>query len=308
MSTKHPQHNHQLAVGTRLHLGNALSPPEAEYFRDLLQKFSDFASSCNAKHAYVAVDSTPEFPNYRLEDVIQSLTATINSNLPPASVSVPLQIIPVTPWNAFVPALNAIASRAAQDGASLCLFCSAETSTSPESIQMLLHHMDDHNVLVAGVVLPGHDYQQDSVQPLNGRTTPWNTLAVWNLAKLTLTGFPLVADGLHYPPLNNNNSNDNNGDGQATTTPQPLRQTAPAAGVEEVSTIALLQHVLGGPTQARAKLVRLLPDGMTTWDQEFEGNRQRQEWHEYKMKSKLERAAVHLKLLNLTDAGVVEHC
>ncbi|KAI2510399.1 hypothetical protein MHU86_3972 [Fragilaria crotonensis] len=296
MSSQHPypHQHHLLAIGTRLHLGNASAPPEAEYFRDLLEKFSAFASSCDASHAYVAVDSTPRFQNYCLEDVIRTLASAINSD------SLRLQIIPVTPWNAFVPALNAIASRSALDGASLCLFCSAETQTSPESVRILLQHMDDDDVLVAGAVLPGHSYQKNSIQPLNGVTTPWNTLAVWNLAKLTLVGFPLVADGLHTIVIDNDDESNNNNSNQ-----QGIRTKRAPGGVEEVSAIALLQHLLG-PTHAKAKLVPLLPDD-TLWDQDFNGNKERQAWHETKMKSKVERPAVHLQLLNLHD-GVVEHC
>ncbi len=289
MNSQRP-YPHQLAIGTRLHLGNASAPPETDYFRDLLETFSAFASSCNAKYAYVAVDSTPRFQNYCLEDVIRTLASAINSD------SLPLQIIPVTPWNAVVPALNAIASRSAQDGASLCLFCSAETQTSPESMRILIQHMDDNDVLVAGAVLPGHLYQKNSIQSLTGVTTPWNTLAVWNLAKLNLIGFPLVADGLHTLFVDDDNDN---------TEQQGTRTKRAPAGVEEVSAIALLQHLLG-PTHAKAKLVPLLPDD-TSWDQDFNGIKERQAWHETKMKSKVERPAVHLKLLNLHD-GVVEHC
>ena len=259
----------QLVVGTRIHLGNASAPPDEAHYREMLEKLADFASSFDSKHAYVAVDATPKFENYSLVEVLRTITADST-----------LEIIPVTPWNSFVPALNAIATRAAQDGASHCLFCSAETQTSPASILQLLEHMDE-DTLVAGAVLPGHDYHPKSTQTLNGRTTPWNTLAVWNVAKLTLTGFPLVAEGLHTLS-----------DG---TTPV-------AAGVEEVSTIALLQSVLG-PQKAKAKLVPL-PD--IEWNQDFK-DEERQQWHEAKMKSKVERPANHLELLQLKE-GVVEHC
>jgi hypothetical protein len=156
-----------LVVGTRLHLGNASAPPDEAHYKGLLEKFSNFTSSINATHSYIAVDSTPKLPNYNLVDVIQTVTAKTS-----------LEIIPVTPWNAFIPALNAIATRAAQDGARYCLFCSAETQASPESILHLLEHMD-RDTLVVGAVLPGHCYQPKSTQALNGISAPWNTLAVW---------------------------------------------------------------------------------------------------------------------------------
>jgi hypothetical protein len=259
--------NLDLVVGTRLHLGNASAPPDDAHYQDSLEKFTHFTNSFNATHSYVAVDSTPKLANYNLVDVIQKVTAKTS-----------LEIIPVTPWNAFIPALNAIATRAAQDGARYCLFCSAETQTSPESILHLLKHMDSET-LVVGAVLPGHGYQPKSKQELNGRNAPWNTLAVWDVSKLTLTGFPLVAEGLHILS-----------DG-----------THVEAGVEEVSAIALLQTLLG-PERAKAKLVPL-PD--IVWDQTFQ-DAERQKWHAKKMKSKMERPAKHLELLQLK--GVVEHC
>lgn len=53
-----------------------------------------------------------------------------------------------------------------------------------------------------GAVLQGHTHcaphgGQEKEVNLDGRTTPWNTLAMWNLPKLALTGFLLVSDGLH---------------------------------------------------------------------------------------------------------------
>mmetsp|Transcript_17504 Transcript_17504/g.29068 ORF Transcript_17504/g.29068 Transcript_17504/m.29068 type:complete len:277 (-) Transcript_17504:330-1160(-) len=265
-----------LAVATRLHLGNASAPPSDEKYREMMATFYEFASSFGAKYAYVAVDATPKFDNYSLVEVIRSVT----DNSDNSTTSPILEIIPVTPWNKFVPALNAIASRAATSRATHCLFCSAETQTSPESMLELLEYMDA-DTLVAGAVLPGHDYRPKTLQPLNGSTTPWNTLAIWNVAKLALTGFPLVADGLHTNP-----------DGAAV-----------AAGVEEVSAIALIQSILT-PQRAKAKLVPL-PD--CEWNQTFE-DEGRRKWHEAKMKSKVERPAKHLELLQLGKKGVVEHC
>jgi hypothetical protein len=270
-----------LAVGTRLHLGSASAPPSDEKYKELMQTFSDFATSFGAQHIFVAVDATPKFDNYSLVDVIRSVTTNpdiTSGNSTTASPTV--EVIPVTPWNKFVPALNAIVSKAASLRASHCLFCSAETKTSPESVLELLEYLDD-DTLVAGAVLPGHDYKPKSLQPLNGSTTPWNTLAIWDISKLALTGFPLVADGLHV-----------NTDGSPV-----------AAGVEEVSTIALIQSILT-PQKAKAKLVPL-PD--CQWNQTFE-DEGRRKWHEAKMKSKVERPAKHLKLLQLSDKGVVEQC
>jgi hypothetical protein len=255
-----------MAVATRLHLGNASAPPNEEMFKLMLERFSNFSSNFEAQHTYVAVDATPKFDDYDLVDTIQQISANITS----------LKVLPVTPWNKFVPALNAIVTQAAMEGATHCLFCSAETQTSPESVLLLLEHMDT-DTLVVGAVLPGHDYGPKSMQPLNGTTAPWNTLAIWDVAKLSLTGFPLVSEGLHT-----------------------IDGTTVAAGVEEVSAIAVLQKILGSK-RAKAKLVAL-PD--IEWDQNFE-DEERRKWHEAKMKSKKERPEKHLELLQLS--GEVEH-
>jgi hypothetical protein len=68
------------------------------------------------------------------------------------------------------------------------------------------------------------------MQYLNARTTPWNTLAIWKVSMLALTGFQVVSDGILTEDA-----------------------TEPSYGVEEVVAIALLQKVLGA-TKAKAKL------------------------------------------------------
>merc|ERR1712127_1152215 len=84
----------------------------------------------------------------------------------------------------------------------LLLFISAETQLSSSSIQKICNHVDS-STLVVGAKLQGHDHHTmkdgeigGKIVELNGRTTPWNTAAVWNLRKLSLVGFPLVAEGL----------------------------------------------------------------------------------------------------------------
>jgi hypothetical protein len=230
----------------------------------MITSFTSFGLSLSAAKTIIAVDSTPKFDEYDLVKELRSITASMN-----------VKILPVTPWNAFVPALNAIVSEAG--GADYCLIVSAETQASPASIEKMLHQMDE-TTLVTGAVLLGHEYRPHSLQPLNGRTTPWNTLAVWNVAKLSLTGFALVADGLHLEK-----------DGSPG-----------ASGVEEVSTIAILQRILG-EDHAKAKLVPLAD---VKWDTDFADD-ERRAWHERKMNSKTERASRHLELLSLS--GMVHH-
>lgn len=105
---------------------------------------------------------------------------------------------------------------------------------------------------------------------LNNRTCPWNTMCVWNLDKLSLTGFMAVSD------------------------------QGKAAGIEECVAIALLQTLF---PSAIAKMVHV-PE--ISWEESFEGDKERQKWHEEKMKSKGERATQQMDRLNLS--GTVLHC
>jgi hypothetical protein len=102
------------------------------------------------------------------------------------------------------------------------------------------------------------------------RTTPWNTLCVWNLEKLSLIGFASVSD------------------------------LGKSAGIEECVAIALLQRLF--PKKSVAKLVKVED---ISWEETF-ADEERRKWHEEKMKSKLERAAHQLNELGLS--GTVLHC
>jgi hypothetical protein len=143
--------------------------------------------------------------------------------------------------------------------------------------------MDMNTTLVVGAVLQGHQYcdTSDGTEvELTGRTTPWNTLALWNLPKLALTGFLLVSEGLHLDE-----------DGKEG-----------AGGVEEVCTIAMLQRILPS-NSALAKLVLIAG---VQWGQDFGDDKGRKDWHEMKLRSKVTRAKRQLELMGLS--GSVLHC
>jgi hypothetical protein len=289
----------ELVVGTRLHLGNATVPPPDNFWSDKLESFGRFCGECSsdetgpAAHGVVAVDGTDKIPGYSLVETIRRLVASS-----PTASTAALEVLPVCPWGRFVPALNALALHAASvHRAKRIMFVSAETTAPKSSIDALLSATkkedgsDDESVLVAGARLAGHDYRAvpagastssaSLIVPLNGRTSPWNTLAVWNLKKLAITGFQLVSDALVADD---------------DTNKEPWY-----AGIEEVVAIALLQKLLGRD-QARAKLVHV--SGIT-WDQTFDDPKRRK-WHEYKMESKATRAAHQLELTRLD--GEVIHC
>ena len=300
-----------LVVATRLHLGKATSPPA-----DLEEKMNQFADFCYKVCAQaieqiqpagdtvptgplvvatVAVDATPKLDNYDLLQAVRQISDTIlEQHQDDASPTVRwnVQVVPVQPWGRFVPALNALVTHAATNlHASRIMFVSAETtSVSVNAIARLLQESMPDHVLVAGARLTGHDHTVTGGRPqtvaLNGRTTPWNTLAVWNLPRLALTGFQLISDGL-----------------ASDLAPPPEDGTPPLinmGGVEETVTIALLQKLLG-PTHAVAKLLAV-PE--VTWNEHFD-DPARQEWHDQKMASKLSRAQRQMDLLGLS--GKVQH-
>ena len=251
----------KIVIATRLHLGKATSPPAGSKLREILINFEGVAKNVHGAVPVIAVDSTPKIDDYDYVEAIQSELPE-NSNI---------QILPVTPWGKFVPALNALILHSKNIDADLIMFVSAEVNVSGQTIKKLCSHITD-DTFVAGAALPGHLYSEASGGgeiSLNGRTCPWNTLAVWDLKKLSLTGFSLCSD------------------------------LGESAGVEECVAVALLQKLF---PKSKAKLVKLEE---IKWEQTFE-DEERRKWHEFKMKSKVERPESQLRKMNLS--GTVHHC
>ena len=195
-----------------------------------------------------------------------------------------LYALPVSPWGAFVTAPNVLALAAAEAGCDMILFQSLEVNLSPDDLALLAAELDA-DTLVVGPALGGHAFASPpaggSVEvPLDGRTVPWNTCALWATARLNLLGFPLVAEGGPLGPA--------------------------GGGVEEVTAVAVARRVLGG-AQCGAKLVRL-PGAGAAWKTEW-ADPARGERHERKMASKVERPAGQLRALGMaaSDAGTVLH-
>jgi len=279
MAQQHPTGElklRSLVVCTRVHLGKSSVPPTDEFLTNAISSFVSLVLSSRALKGAIAVDSEPKIDGYDLPLRIKTLLANIvhEKSVTDMSAMPEIDILPISPWGEFVPALNALVAWASKSLASYVLFASAEIATwNEDGITRLVEQMDE-NTLVVGAVLPGHEYNPQLVPqrlPLTGVTTPWNTLALWNVPKLALTGFPLVAEGIHT---------DENG-------------SAIAAGVEEVSTIYILQKLLP-PGTAEAKLIQI-PGIM--WDTKQWDDDARQKWHESKMQSKVQRAAKQLNLL-----------
>jgi hypothetical protein len=303
----------KLVIATRLHLGNASAPPSTEKIRGWIQNIYTLVASVPelCSHAMIAVDATPSktIPDY---DYVQAIQEQVASVVSETNAGVNIGVLPITPWGKFVPALNALVYHAHSElQADQIIIVSAEVSVSATSIRALSEQCctlrgdnddkeDSSYVLVAGAALTGHvyhsshDHEDEAARTsstskasttttttktctsskvrLNGRTCPWNTLAVWNVPKLVITGFLPVSD-------------------MGTT-----------AGVEECAAIAVHQQLF---PYSRAKLVKL---DDVQWQDGFNDDEERRQWHQRKMNSKVERAAAQLKLLQLVDAATVEHC
>mmetsp|Transcript_25343 Transcript_25343/g.29848 ORF Transcript_25343/g.29848 Transcript_25343/m.29848 type:complete len:330 (+) Transcript_25343:30-1019(+) len=320
------QQDASLVAATRIHLGKQSTPPPQSRLNSMVSSFLTLASSSRIIiRTAIAVDPAPKIAGY---DLVQAVREAIehaqkkntnrkredggiqnNDDSDDTNFLVECDLIPVTPWGNFVPALNALTSWAltsTNDKAERILFISAETTLTSQCVEELCRHVDLEDTLVAGVALPGHDYRggvgddgrgngdgsdgeesNRTVVELNGRTCPWNTCAIWNLRKLALTGFPLVADGLHRYD-----------DGSPGV-----------SGIEEYSTILLSQQLqpLSSTRELDFNKAKLVKIPGVEWNQTFE-DEERKKWHESKMKSKMARAERHRDLMGSFLKGWVIHC
>eukprot|EP00929_Paragymnodinium_shiwhaense_P060021 TRINITY_DN30012_c0_g1_i1.p1 TRINITY_DN30012_c0_g1~~TRINITY_DN30012_c0_g1_i1.p1 ORF type:complete len:844 (-),score=188.52 TRINITY_DN30012_c0_g1_i1:414-2945(-) len=297
---------------TRLHL-----PPEAkelpEVTRGHLIGFVEQAVQLGVDMA-IAVKS--------LEDEVQEIVHNVSRGS-----SVKVRVLPVPEWGAFVPALNALLGYAQRCHKNYILYQSLEVRCGPDVLQRLVdHHTRD--TLVTGPELPGHEFREGE-NALNGRTVPWNTLALWSVRKLSLTGFLFIADGLPdaAPPspargrskepqvvtqqavedLDTDDELSSDLDEGKENEPwwsfgdfsrQETQAASVPAGVEEVTAVALLQH-LRSQHKARAILIRLPRelDSQTSWSASWGKDEARAKWHAYKMASKVSRPAAQLEVL-----------
>jgi len=253
-----------LVVGTRIHFNDqSCEQVDRTKIIDFLQSSLQYASM-----TVIAVGASR-----KTVDLIAQVAKQVDATR--------VHVINVDPWGKFAPALNTLVSYASHGAYSMLCLQSLEVIASVKTIKGLCEHLDHKDTLVCGsAFLRDHSFSQ-GLQVLGGRTCPWNTLAVWNVAKLSLVGFPLIAEG--RPSL-------------------PTGEAEVPAGVEEVCAISILQKLC--PCTSRAKLI--LDAGATSsWATEF-SDPARAAWHAKKMKSKCERPRLQLAALGI-DPGIVEH-
>jgi MFS family permease len=298
MQTSFPQ----VLAATRLHFPQgSMGIPEATE-----NHLRNFLMSTQALGAVAAIAVNTHVDLVRM--IIEEVTGGFDAH-----------VLHVPCWGAFVPALNSLLSFAQRHGMKYILYQSLEVQCTAKVLQRILdHHTKD--TLVVGPALDGHTFQSGEVA-LDGRTVPWNTLAVWSVRKLALTGFLSIAEGLSAAGKHDEENADSprkrnsqsliglmgsdawwaddtqsavggcqSGDSQAIT--------EVPAGVEEVTAVAVLQHLLGADT-ARAVLLQL-PPALTrdvSWSTNWGKDEARKKWHEYKMASRVSRPAAQLSEL-----------
>jgi len=189
-----------------------------------------------------------------LFDTVHDLLQPLDSLIHPLLIS---------PWRGVAVPLNAIIAEATLLGGKSLLLQSIEVQTNAINIYRLHAQLHSDTLVVGAKLLDIHG-ENTGLQPLNGLNSPWNTLALWDLHKLNIVGFLGLSNGF----LN-----------------------AVPAGIEEVATISLLQHMY--PDTAQSKLITL---SHLHWDQSWDSP-ERFNYHQQKIVTKLERAEIQLKHL-----------
>lgn len=288
----------QVVVATRVHWSTRQLLPHAQLdvdaeLRPLLAFCARAASFAAGVLVAVglppAISDAPDSPLARSAFELVSRLRLATESTAGARVVV----LPLLQWGRFVPALNALVGAATTHfpSAQLLLLQSVEVAADAAAVAFLTSQFEVGRDLVVGAALPGHDFRPSpsssdsdsanasesrAVWPLDGCTTPWNTLALWDLARLALVGFPLLGDALTLD--------------------------AASAGVEEVATIALYQQLF--PDASTAKLCAV--PGID-WHVDAFANDERRRWHAQKMASKRERAEAQMVHFGLATRGTVCH-
>ena len=251
-----------IAVCTRLHYSNSMT---AAVDVAKIVRFLDSAGRY-ADAVVVAFGGT----DAQLAELQACVDGWVGGERPAVTV------LPVRPWGQFVGPLNALLGWVVQGSWDLACFQSLEVRIDDPAAVLALAGAVEPDTLVAGAALCGHAFAVGT-HAVNGRTVPWNTLAVWDARKLGLLGFPLVADGRP-------------GEGGFE------------GGVEEVAAVCSLQRLR--PSDTRVKLLRIASLA-TSWDVLF-ADPERAAWHDRKMVSKVTRPQAQLEAMGIF-AGDVTH-
>lgn len=193
-----------------------------------------------AQHVAIAVDTTD---NKR--DIYDGVAKVLLGLTPSEQARV--SIVAVSPWQAFVPALNALLAHAQSKGCATILYSSLEMQMHPAHIHTLRAHLKE-DTLVVGARLSGHRFVRGAAV-IDGCSTVWNTLALWCVPKLLRTGFLTISDGLPARDI--------------TVNGVVKRLPPVSGGVEEVVCVSAQQALF--PTSAQAKLLSMTTHTNEEW-------------------------------------------
>lgn len=237
-------------VATRLHTSNESIPIDLDKLKHWCEKVLDYCELL-----IVVVDQ-------RYFDSAGKMLMSYGEKI---------KVFHIHPWISYTQPLNLLVEKALSMGAKHLLFQSIEVDISMEDIQKMEQHLTVDTLVVGGKLTDRHGHS-DEICKIDGWTTPWNTLALWDIDKLGLTGFLSISSG---------------------------NLTGIPGGVEEVVTISLLQHLK--PTSMKAKIIEL-PSVVwqTTWECE-----DREKYHQEKMASKEERSLIQLNALGIKPGEVI---
>ncbi len=238
-----------LIVGTRIHSASSTYAPEFSYLENWCSQVLEYAD-------YVVIAT-----NNQLFHQISKIVSAFGDRVHPLLIN---------PWKGFAHPLNAIVCEASFLDNDKLLLQSVEVYISSTDVEILNSHLTSDTLVVGAKMISTHGGDA-GVKPLDGMTSPWNTLALWNLSRLNVTGFLGVSSGL-------------------------LKDVP--GGMEEVSTISLLQQLYPNETHAKLALLSDLK-WMTAWK-----DKERQKSHEQKMFTKLSRAEKQLEYSRI-QRGVV---
>jgi hypothetical protein len=182
-----------------------------------------------------------------------------------------IELFHIDPWISFTQPLNLMVEKALAIGAKELLFQSIEVTISLEDMIKLEKCLENDTLVVGAKLLDIHT-SKERYSMINGWNSPWNTLALWDIEKLGLTGFLSVSSG---------NLEDIPG------------------GIEEVVTISLLQQLR--QNEMKAKVIDLKS---VEWNTQW-SSKEREEYHAKKMQTKNERSKIQLEKLGVQPGYVM---
>eukprot|EP00808_Paulinella_micropora_P004863 g75051.t1 len=267
-----------------------------------LHSFLDRACSYST-HILVALNSQT------MTDKAMRLTKTYQKRK--ECLGVEVRFINMNPLG-LTTTLNSIALLAGREGASYLLIQSIEVKALSSHVDLLYRALDSHlnatvlnaavaktsllttptaaartngpssgpsGILAAGFSLsPYHEFEE-GLHTITGLRSPWNTMCLWHLPSLMLTGFPLVSEGL------------TGGTGY---------------GIEEVVTVSLLQQLSASPAprlHASRQLVLLINQDVR-WDWEKDLSADRVASKQEQMRTKNVRAKQQVQALGVSPDTV----